>query len=270
MSTQGAAEQRRKVLLIDQVRFAAHDCPSLENGDHRMASTPLEPGAKIWTLSPSDFAFLWDECKRCFYLKNVRNFRRPATPFPAVFSKIAGMQKTFFDGRPTQELVPALPLGRFAYGERKVVSKPIMGPDRTGAVVIRGRFDVAVEFEGGGYGVIDFKTSTPKDANVAKYGRQLHSYAYALENPSPAALGLAPVSMLGLLCLDPAAIVHGRSGKKFYLQCQPVWVECARDDVGFLAFVEEMLGVLGLPEPPPASPTCSFCGYRERARASGV
>ena len=32
---------------------------------------------RAWKLSPSDFAFLWQECKRCFYLKNVTGFQRP-------------------------------------------------------------------------------------------------------------------------------------------------------------------------------------------------
>jgi hypothetical protein len=46
---------------------------------------PQMPG-KNWTLSPSDFAFLWEECKRCFYLKIVSGFRRPGGPMPKILN----------------------------------------------------------------------------------------------------------------------------------------------------------------------------------------
>ena len=36
-----------------------------------------------WGLSPSDYAFLWDECPRCFYLKVALKQPRLRTPFPA-------------------------------------------------------------------------------------------------------------------------------------------------------------------------------------------
>ena len=34
-------------------------------------------------LSPSDFAFLWEQCKRCFYLKVVHGIRQPSMPMAA-------------------------------------------------------------------------------------------------------------------------------------------------------------------------------------------
>jgi hypothetical protein len=235
-----------------------------------MTGTHPPSGPKTWTLSPSDFAFLWEECKCCFYLKLVRNFKRPSTPFPGIFSKIGGLQKTFFDGKQTQELVPELPPGRFAYGEKWVVSQPIAPVGRKSVAIIRGRFDVVVEFENGTYGVIDFKTAAPQASNVAKYGRQLHSYAHALENPGPRGLALSPVSLLGLLCLDPANMVRGQAGRNYYLQCLPTWLPCPRDEAAFVAFVGEMLDVLDLPEPPPPSSGCSFCTYRSDARSTGL
>ena len=48
----------------------------------------MTASTKNWKLSPSDFAFLWEECKRCFYLKVARGFYRPRTPFPGIFSVI--------------------------------------------------------------------------------------------------------------------------------------------------------------------------------------
>ena len=53
-----------------------------------------------WKLSPSDFVFLYEECKRCFYLKVARDYQRPRGPFPKIFTIIDGLMKDFFDGRP--------------------------------------------------------------------------------------------------------------------------------------------------------------------------
>ena len=36
----------------------------------------------IFKLSPSDFGFLYDECKRCFYLKVKHGFNRPRRSCP--------------------------------------------------------------------------------------------------------------------------------------------------------------------------------------------
>ena len=52
-----------------------------------------------WKLSPSDFAFLWEECRRCFYLKVVSDFKRPSTPMPKIFTTIDQLMKQRFAGR---------------------------------------------------------------------------------------------------------------------------------------------------------------------------
>ena len=41
-------------------------CPASPSGPKSVEKAP-------WALSPSDLAFLWDDCPRCFYLKVARN-----------------------------------------------------------------------------------------------------------------------------------------------------------------------------------------------------
>ena len=41
--------------------------------------------SETFKLSPSDFGFLYDECKKCFYLKVKHNFDRPRFPIPSIF-----------------------------------------------------------------------------------------------------------------------------------------------------------------------------------------
>ena len=57
-----------------------------------------------WKLSPSDFAFLYEESKRCFYLKVARDYQRPRGPFPKIFTIIDGLMKDYFEGKRTSEL----------------------------------------------------------------------------------------------------------------------------------------------------------------------
>ena len=79
-------------------------------------------------LSPSDLTFLWDECKRCFYLKYVHGITRPAAPFPGIFGKIDRLMKEYYEGRPTADLDPTLPAGRVRFGEKWVESVPVTLP----------------------------------------------------------------------------------------------------------------------------------------------
>ena len=44
-----------------------------------------------WKLSPSDFAFLYEECSRCVYLKVARDYQRPRGPFPNAFMMTDGI-----------------------------------------------------------------------------------------------------------------------------------------------------------------------------------
>src|SRR5580698_8346615 len=62
----------------------------------RGSALPIEQRTRV--LAPSDFAFLWDECPRCFYNKVVLNRGRPRSPFPNVFGAIDRAMKLFFLG----------------------------------------------------------------------------------------------------------------------------------------------------------------------------
>lgn len=220
---------------------------------------------KAWKLSPSDFAFLWEECPRCFYLKVVRDFQRPRTPMPKMFIKVDSLNKKYFAGRGTADVASTLPAGTIEFGDKWVESVPITVPGHDGSCYIRGKFDSAIHFENDTYGVIDFKTSESKDEHVALYSRQLHAYAYALEHAVSGKLALAPVSTLGLLCLDPVEMLD-MSEAEYGYRVAPTWINCPRDDQSFLAFLGDVLDVLEEPEPPGGNPNCVWCIYRDVVR----
>lgn len=218
-----------------------------------------------YRLSPSDLTFLWDECPRCFYLKVKHNFRRPAVPFPSIFTTIDGLMKGFFQGQSTQTLDASLPAGHVLWASRRVQSVPIALPGRRETCILAGLFDSLLAFDDGSYGIVDFKTAAPKAHHVAFYGRQLHAYAYALEHPADGQLHLTPISRLGLFIVEPNEMTRQADGRIAYVG-QVTWLEVPRDDAAFLNFLSEVMGLLEAPAPPPAAETCAWCAYRQSAR----
>src|SRR5439155_10762617 len=154
-------------------------------------------GNDAWVLSPSDFGFLWEECRRCFYLHVAGGFRRPRAPFPKIFTVIDGHMKMRFTGSRLE--LPTLPAGVIAHPDLWVASEPIIVPGHRARCMLRGRLDNVIAFDDGTYAVVDGKTCSTKDEHVMLYGRQLHAYAYCLEHPAPGKPRLAPISRLGLL-----------------------------------------------------------------------
>jgi hypothetical protein len=218
-----------------------------------------------WKLAPSDLTFLWDECPRCFYLKVVHNFNRPAAPFPKIFSRIDRLMKDHFGGRSTGELSPNLPPGAIRFADLRVASEPIWLPDHPQSCYLKGVADSLIAFSDGSYGIVDFKTSEARPEHVAFYSRQLHAYAYALEHPAPGATGLQPIQRLGLFTVEPIYLEQTAQGQIAYVG-NVTWSEIPKDETGFLTFLERIMQVLENPLPPDGNPECKFCQYREAAR----
>ncbi len=213
-----------------------------------------------YKLSPSDFTFLYEECKRCYYLKTIHGISQPSIPLPSIFSRIASLLKSHYDGKHTRELHPHLPPGTVKYGEKYVKSKYIELPGHQHKYFISGRFDIVIEFEDNTYGVVDFKTGNPNKEYHGLYSRQLHAYAYALENPASDALKLFPVTKMGLLYFYPSKVNQGIVERLFY-EFEIQWIEINKEEPRFLEFVGEVLSVLELPTPPDSSPDCQWCNY---------
>jgi hypothetical protein len=226
------------------------------------------PAAPI-KLSPSDLTFLWDECPRCFYLKHIHKIMRPAAPFPSVFGAIDRLMKAHFAGRPASEIDPSLPAGIISVSEKWVESIPIELAGHRLSVFIRGKTDAMLSFDDGSFGVVDFKTSEPKPSQIPFYSRQLHAYAYALEHPAPDKLLLSPISHLGLLVEAPHA-TWVESTEEINFHFSSTWMEIPYAEAGFLGFIDRVVTLLELPEPPPASEKCDYCHYRQHAREHGL
>ena len=150
--------------------------------------------------------------------------------------------------------------GGEAEGEVREIT-PIL-PGAKSQCYINGRFDAVIEFDDGSYGIVDYKTSEAKDEQAAFYSRQLSAYAYALEHPAPNALGLSPISRLGLFVLTPDRFERTTNNDMVFVN-KATWMDVPRDDEAFLALLGEVMAVLDTPTPPKSSEDCEVCNYRK-------
>jgi len=220
---------------------------------------------RLWKLSPSDFAFTWEECRRCFYLKVVLSIQRPSL-MPKIFNRIDKGMRMGMDGVRTETIAPSMPPGVIVHGEQWVQSNPIIIPGHRSRCFIRGRVDAVLRLDNGTWGIVDRKTAETKDEHIPLYGRQLHAYTYSLENPISSAFAANPVTRLGLLVFEPMAFTYHLGGGRLEGGLQ--WVEVPRNDAAFFAFLDEVLTVLDSTSPPEASPTCASCLWAVRSMSA--
>lgn len=222
----------------------------------------------IIKLSPSSLTFLHDECPACFW-HHYNGRPRPATAFPKVFGALDNAQKDFFVGRSVKEVSRSLPAGVLQRGKR-VKSEAIALPGTSYRVQFGGDTDTLFKFSRAGYGVCDFKTSTPSDDAAALYGRQLHAYAIALERPAGDAMPLAPVSRMGLICFPPEGMIElpaakppraSKAAKQYAYRTSAVWVEVERDDEAFLHFIADAVKLITRRTMPRSAPNCGWCRW---------
>lgn len=221
-----------------------------------------------WKLTPTDLVFLWEECRRCFYLKVVDGIQRPSSGFPKIFQIIDSKMRECFVGERTEFISNEIAGGLIKFGERWVESKPIVFPNHVTSCVIRGKLDAVIAFDNGTYGVLDFKTSRPSPAHSNIYFRQLNSYAYCLENAGKEKLALSPVTKLGLLVYEPQLFTNNGEGSAS-MPGSLTWVDIPYDKEAFIEFLQDVLSVLESPKAPESAPSCQWCQYRQNSRIAG-
>ncbi len=208
----------------------------------------------MYKLSPSDFAYLYEECKYCYYLKIRKGIGRPQNLMPGVFTAINTRLQGNMVGENLQELSPTLPSGIVESQEKMVRSALVLGTN----VYISGKYDLLVHLADDSYMFIDLKLSSPSEEKIAKYQTQLWSYVYAFEHPEEGEP--KKISRAGLLVFYPDAVEFVGGVAK--LTFPPTWLDVPIDRSAFIKFISEVNGLLEGPTPS-ENPDCDWCKYRE-------
>lgn len=209
----------------------------------------------MYKLSPSDFRYLWEDCKHCYYQKVKYGITLPSIGIPGVFSKMNGLLQKSLIGMDLQNLNPELPKGKIQVAEGYLKSALI--PQKNDCY-ISGRFDFLTKLDDGTYSVIDFKISDPNEEKAQKFSSQLHAYKFALENPQNG-IELKKVSKMGVVVVSPETIEFNNGG--VYFKSKPNWFEITEDMDSFYGLINEISTLLNGPVPE-ESETCAWCKYR--------
>ena len=208
-----------------------------------------------YKLSPSDFKYLWVDCKYCYYQK-VKNGVSYYGPFPAIFGRLNALLQTSIIGKNLKDLHPDLPSGVVESQEGFLKSIPIPGAQDC---FISGRFDILSKLDDGTYSIIDFKITNPDEEQIKKFASQLHGYKFALENPAEGKP--IKVSKMGVISVNPDSIEH-KDGK-FVFTTSPKWHPIEENMDSFFALAKDIQDVLNGELPAPSA-TCTLCIYREK------
>lgn len=204
-------------------------------------------------LSPSDFAYLYEECKLCYCLKVKNGIYQPSMPMPGVFSAINTRLQGNLVGKELKYLSKSLPDGKVIMQEGWVESKTI--PETS--CYIKGKYDLLVKKDDGTHILVDLKISQPQEDKIEKYKTQLTAYKFALENPKSGRP--IKISSLALLIFYPDRVTF--KGDEALLHFPPKWLEIPIDEKGFLSFAKEVDNLLS-GALPPESKSCKWCQYR--------
>lgn len=209
----------------------------------------------LYKLSPSDFAYLWEDCKHCYYQK-VKMGVSYSGIFPSIFTKINSLLQNSIMGKNLREIHKGLPSGIIKVQEGFLKSVIIDGTN----CYLSGRFDILVTLEDGTYALIDFKIVNPDSEKILKkYSTQLHAYKFALENPSSGKP--VKVSKMGVISISPEHMKL-ENGKVIFTTT-PDFHEIKEDMDSFHKMVGEIDKVLS-GNLPSVSENCSLCVYRSK------
>jgi len=213
-------------------------------------------GKSLYKLSPSDFRYLWEDCKHCYYLKIKRGIELPSIGIPGVFMKMNSLLQNSIQGLNLRDINPDLPSGVIEIKEGFLKSASVPPLNKC---YISGRFDIVSRLDDGSYAVIDFKISDPNEEKVQKFTNQLHAYKFALENPTFG--DKKKVSKLGIIVVSPEQI--GFKNGFIFFKSTPQWFEITENMPRFFDFIGEVSTVLDgdLPQP---TDSCKWCIYRTR------
>lgn len=207
-------------------------------------------------ISPSDLTFLWNECRRCFWLRYRKDLRRPFS-MPGLVSVISELQETQYRDATSADFSPSLPSGRVHSTGAWVESAPLVIRGEATDWCIRGKYDFLMQYDDATWGIIDTKFTGKLGEKTGFYSPQIEAYAFALENPRSGAP--RPVSTVGLMVWAPSQIV-GTHGAGFQMAIDHEYQPARRDPEAFSTLLSEVMLLIG-GDIPAAHDVCPYCTW---------
>ena len=213
--------------------------------------------SKPYLFSPSEFAFGYSGCKRCYYDLKVNDIRINFG-FPTIFSKIDSIQKKFYHNKSSKFLNSnKVPDGIIKTDYAKLHKSEILYDQKDRPFQLRGKIDAYIDHKDF-FSIIDFKVTNINEKKSLTYMTQLNSYAIMFENPDQNYLKLNPVKNLGIFCFEPESLKLENTPA---LEMSTQYFEIKRNDDLYLKFITDVIDFLE-GDIPSLNNDCSLCNLK--------
>ena len=212
---------------------------------------------KIYNFSPSEFAFGYAGCKRCYYDQKVNNIK-VSLPFPSIFSKLDILQKNFYHDKSSDLLGGKIAQGVIKTDYLKTKKSKILEDNKGRKFQLKGRIDAYVKHKNN-FSIIDFKVTDIDEKKIDTYATQLLAYAIMFDQPDVGFLKLNPIKDLGIFCFEPDTMVDHQNAPNFKMKTQFYLIE--RDDKRMFEFITTVIDLLE-GKSPTSKENCSICKVR--------
>jgi len=220
----------------------------------------IKEKGKMFNFSPSEFAFGFESCKRCFYDKKVNGIELK-TFFPSMFSKFDSMQKNFYHSKSSKVISDELDEGEIISNYNKMLRSEILYDLKERPFTMSGKIDAYIKHKDT-FTVVDFKTTMINENKIDTYATQLQSYALIMEKPREGSLKLTPIKGLGIFCFDPSNISKAND-KNCNIHMNTKWFNIPRDDGNLIKYITKIQDVLYSKEIPESGTNCGICNFRK-------
>ena len=212
---------------------------------------------KIFNFSPSEFAFGYAGCKRCYYDQKVNNIK-VSLPFPSVFSKLDILQKNFYHDKSSDLLGGKIASGVIKTDYSRTQKSKILQDNKGRKFQLKGSIDAYVKHKDS-FSIIDFKVTDIDEKKIDTYATQLLAYAIMFDQPDEGFLKLNPIKDLGIFCFEPDTMVNHQNVPNFKMKTQFYLIE--RDDKKMFEFITTVIDMLE-GKNPTSKEKCSICKVR--------
>lgn len=224
--------------------------------------TPVEtpPAVELIKLAPSSIKYIFDRCKRCFWLK-CRGITHQEKGEFGLASEVDRSMKAHFTPDALRELgIPAVSiLPRSKVTSRIIETAPGVG------ITIAGYPDCVAELESGSFAPIDYKLTTPKrKGDRHPFADQVAAYATALEQPESGDSRHVECAYVVSFTPGPSPFHVATDRRNCAIRGQITVERIEIDRSYFLNRLDEIAALAALHEMPDAGQWCETCRHIDR------
>jgi hypothetical protein len=230
-----------------------------EGDKMNLMTNKIKEKSSTFNFSPSEFAFGFQNCQKCYYDKKVNGIELK-TYFPPVFNKIDSLQKKFYHGKSSKIVTDELEEGEIISNYNNKLKSEVLYDLKERPFTMTGYIDGYIKHKDS-FTIVDFKTTNINEKNIDTYATQLQSYALMMERPKKGSLKLTPIKRLGIFCFDPSEITE-TNGNNCNMQWNTKWFEIPRDDKDLIGYITKVQDLLYSKETPESGSTCGICNFR--------